>query len=138
MNNKLLEMIESGLVSEVAKSAKDNDVTLSFEFGKVCAFVTEFDRSGRFSLNLDDLKVYLKSKSEYFASYYDVSVKQYELWREESLKVHRCQALTSKGNPCQSHMIPEKYRISNHPADFDPNISVYCSVHEDRAMNIKK
>lgn len=138
MSNKLLEMIESGEILDLAKAVKDNDIALFFEFGNVGAFVTEFDQSNKFSLTLDDLKVYLKSKSEYFSSHYGVSIKQYELWRKEIDKAYRCRAVTAKGNFCQSHMIPEKYRIPNNPADYDPSLPVYCSVHEDCAMNIKK
>lgn len=138
MKSKLLEMIESGAILELAKSTKDNDLTLYFEFGKVGAFVSEFDLSEKISLTLEDMKMYIRSKSEFFASYYDVDVKQYELWREEHFKEHRCHALTLKGAPCQSFMMPRKYSIPDNPANYDPNSPVYCSVHEDRAMNIKK
>ena len=57
MSNKLLEMIESGAILELAKSVKDNDITLYFEFGRIGAFVTEFEQSEKIILTLDDMKI---------------------------------------------------------------------------------
>ena len=132
----LSELVGNGGLSEIAKAAGDAGVAITMEFGRVTAYVDEFDNDGRYALSLDDLALYLKSPSQYFAAQHGVSVEQYEAWREAALNPTRCIALTSKGTPCQSTVYPKEYALQG-PKEFDPAAPVYCHVHANQTMNIK-
>lgn len=64
----LSELIKNGRLSEIAKAAGDAGVSITMEFGRVTAYVDEFENTGRYALSLDDLALYLKFTLSIFRS----------------------------------------------------------------------
>lgn len=136
-DSKIREWINNGSLAELAVELEALKINLIIEYGSLRFDIREPGAKGL--LSQEELEIYLKDPTAFLAEQNQVSVKHYLAWRESYLRQYpQCWATTKSGLPCRSMPSNTKYNVLVEPADFDPNMPVYCSVHEDSTASIRR